>query len=87
MYSALSVVTLLIGISISCGAPADVAGQWTKCAAWDNSGRAWNIANGTANAQQCAALAQRCIGNQFHHATFYEPPVVINAPYTLCTAR
>jgi hypothetical protein len=61
-----------------------VAGQWTRCIAWDTSGTTWNIANGGASAAYCYALAQRCLGNRFWSATHYGNPVIVNAPYRNC---
>lgn len=63
---------------------AQVAGEWTRCVAWNN-GETWNIVNGLWSQDGCFNLTRRCTGTPNVSATYYTPPVIVNAPYRRCT--
>jgi hypothetical protein len=62
------------------------AGEWTRCVAWNN-GNSYNIVNGQWNRDACFNLARTCTGNPNVQVTYYTPAVIIDAPYTRCTAN
>jgi len=62
-----------------------LAGEWTQCVAWNN-GQTYRIVNGVGYANHCFQLARSCSGNPQVRATYYPNPVILNAPYTRCTA-
>ena len=65
---------------------AQVAGEWTKCIAVSN-GRQYNIVNGQSSQKRCHELAIKCTGDSNVTSNYRTNPVIINAPYTRCTAR
>lgn len=65
---------------------AQVAGEWTKCIAV-SSGRQYNIVNGQSSQRRCHQLAIKCTGDSNVTSNYRTNPVIINAPYTRCTAR
>jgi hypothetical protein len=79
---ALSATLGLMGVSGP--AAAQPAGEWTRCVAWNN-GQTYNIVNGSVSAARCFELARRATGNPNVRATYYTPPVIVNAPYIRST--
>jgi hypothetical protein len=84
LLAAAAVVALFAGHASP--AKAQIAGEWTKCVAWNN-GTTYNIVNGFPNQNRCFQLARVCTGNQNVVATYYSSAVVVNAPYVRCTAN
>jgi hypothetical protein len=64
---------------------ADIAGEWTRCVAW-SGGTTFNIVNGQGSRAACFALGRKCTGNPNATVTYYGNPVIVNAPYSRCTA-
>ncbi len=63
-----------------------VAGEWTNCVAWQGN-VTYNIVNGTGTRDRCFQLARKCTGNPNVTVTFYNPAVLVNAPYQRCAAN
>jgi hypothetical protein len=76
--AATGIAAMMSGVS-----SAQPAGEWTKCVAW-SGGLTWNIVNGYPDAQRCFALGRACTGNPNAQVTYYNPAVVVNAPYQRC---
>lgn len=68
---------------LAASAKAQVAGEWTRCVAFDK-GQQWNIVHAQDFDQHCFQLARKCTGNPNVKVTFYGNPVIINAPYQRC---